>query len=172
MKLTWFGGTTLRIHIGGKVLVVDPVARDGVDPDELVSGADVTFTLEEAGEAVDPVLWQPRRQAAMLDAEDVPEVIVHGLAEGGALIAAAGEPPLLLLETPLKKAGRWAHDAVVVVLGDGARALAAASLEAFGPKFIALAADETVVDATFAELSERLAGTGLVALEPGLALEL
>ncbi|WP_417308509.1 hypothetical protein [Devosia sp.] len=172
MKLTWFGGTTLRIHTGGKILVVDPAAPAGVDPDELVSGADVTFALGEAGEAVDPVLWQPRRQAAMLDAEDLPEVVVHGLAEGGALIAAAGEPPLLLLHHPLPKAGRWTRDAVVVVLGDDAPALAAAALESLAPKLIAIAAPEAVADACFAALGTQLGGTGMVALEAGLAVEL
>jgi L-ascorbate metabolism protein UlaG (beta-lactamase superfamily) len=44
MKLTWFGGTTLRIHIGGQILVSDPAyAPAAVEEAELVSGANRTF---------------------------------------------------------------------------------------------------------------------------------
>ncbi len=59
MKLTWFAGSTIRIHIGGRILVADPAGISGVDAGELVSGADATFFIDEAGEAVDPALWQP-----------------------------------------------------------------------------------------------------------------
>ena len=59
MKLTWFAGSTIRIHIGGRILVADPAGISGVDAEELVSGADLTFFIDEAGESVDPALWQP-----------------------------------------------------------------------------------------------------------------
>lgn len=171
MKLTWFAGTTMRIHIGGRILVSDPAgAGPGVDADELVSGADMVFSLAEAGPAVDSVLWEPRRVAAMIDEAAVPEVLVHGIA-GGALIAAAGEPPLLLLDGEVGPAGRWGRDAVVVVFGPDAARLAGVALEKVEPKLIAIAADEAVVDAALAELGGRLRGTGLMSLEPGLAVE-
>lgn len=170
MKLTWFGGTTIRIYIGGRILVADPAGINGVDPGELVSGADATFALDGTLPEIDPVLWQPGRPGTMLDEDVLGEATAHGLA-GGALIAAVGEPPLLLLTHKVPKAGRWARDAVVVVMGDEANRLAAEALEAFGPKLIAVAAPEGVVERTFAALGERLAGTALVALEAGLALE-
>ncbi len=171
MKLTWFGGTTIRIYVGGRILVSDPAGISGeVAAEELVSGADAVFSLKEAGPAVDPVLWQPRRAAAMIDEEQLPEVLVHGI-EGGALIAAAGEPPLLLLDGPVAAAGRWSREAVVVILGSDAAALAAHALDRLQPRLIVLAADEASVEAGFALLASRLQGTGLLALEAGLALE-
>ncbi len=170
MKITWFSGTTLRIQIGGRILVVDPVAIAGVSADELLSGADVVFHLDDAGEAIDPALWQPRRVSSMLEAEEVPEIVVHGVS-GGALIAAMGEPPLLLLRAPLAAAGRWARDAVVVALGSDVEQVAAASADVLGPRIIAIAADEALLDGLFDRLGPRLRGGGLVALEPGLAVE-
>lgn len=170
MKLTWFGGTTIRIHIGGRILVAEGAGIDGVDPEELVSGADVMFAIDGGLPEIDPVLWHPGRAGSMLDEEQLPEVLVHGLA-GGALVAAPGEPPLLLLTGEPGRTGRWGREAVVVVFGDETARRAADVLESLQPRLIALAADEVLVDATFAALRDRLAGTVLVALEPGLALE-
>jgi hypothetical protein len=170
MKLTWFAGSTIRIHIGGRILVADPAGISGVDAGELVSGADATFFIDEVGEGVDPVLWQPRRAAAMIDAEAVPDVLVHGIA-GGALVAAAGEPPLVLLKSSMGKAGRWARDAVVVVFGDEADALAGQVLDDVGPHLIAIAAPDAVIERAVAALRDKLGETLLVALEPGMALE-
>lgn len=170
MKLTWFAGSTIRIHIGGRILVADPAGISGVDPGELTSGADATFFIDEAGDAVDPALWQPRRVAAMIDTDAVPEVLVHGI-EGGALVAAAGEPPLLLLKSAMGRAGRWARDAVVVVFGDEADALAGQVLDEVGPHLIAIAAPDAVIERAVAALREKVGETLLVALEPGMALE-
>lgn len=169
MKLTWFGGTTIRVHIGGKILVADPAGISGVVPEELVSGADATFALDGSLPEIDPVLWQPGR-AAMLDEDVLGEVTTHGL-EGGALIAAVGEAPLLLLTQAVPKAGRWARDAVVVVFGEEGDRLAADVLDAFGPRLIAVAGSDAVVERAFGALRDRLAGTALVALEAGMALE-
>lgn len=170
MKLTWFGGTTIRIHIGGRILVADAAGISGVDPGELISGADATFALDGSLPEIDPVLWQPGRAGTMLDEDVLGEVTAHGLA-GGALIAAVGEAPLLLLTEAIPKAGRWGRDAVVVVLGDGGDRLAAEALQAFGPRLIAVAGPDGVVERAFAALRNRLDGTALVALEAGLALE-
>jgi hypothetical protein len=170
MKLTWFAGSTIRIHIGGRILVADPAGISGVDGGELTSGADVVFFIDEAGETVDPALWQPRRVAAMIDADDGPEVLVHGL-EGGALVAAVGEPPLLLLKSVMGRAGRWARDAVVVVFGEAADALAARALEEVGPHLIAIAAPDAVIERAVGALRDKVGDTLLVALEPGMALE-
>lgn len=170
MKLTWFGGTTIRIHIGGRILVADPSGIGGVVPEELVSGADATFALDGSLPEIDPVLWQPGRPGTMLDEDVLGEVTTHGL-EAGALIAAVGEAPLLLLSQSVPKAGRWARDAVVVVFGNDGERLATQALDAFGPRLIAVAGPDAVVEQTFAALRERLDGTALVALEAGMALE-
>ena len=166
MKLTWFGGTTIRIHIGGSILVCDPAGIGGVDPDELVSGADRVFAMDEL-ERIDPAAWQPGRGGSMLD--DV-TVSLFGI-EGGAMVSASGEPPLLLLKSAPPRLGRWGRDAIVVVFGEEADGLAAEVLDAVGPRLIAIAASETVVDRAFAALRERLNGTGLASLDAGLALE-
>lgn len=170
MKLTWFAGSTIRIHIGGRILVADPAAIGGVDGEELTSGADATFFIGEAGEAVDPALWQPRRASAMIEDAELPEVLVHGIG-GGALVAAAGEPPLLLLKAPMGRAGRWIRDAVVVTFGDEADAVALRMLEDNGPRLIAIGAADAVIERAVGALRDRLGETLLVALEPGMALE-
>jgi hypothetical protein len=170
MKLTWFGGTTIRIHIGGKILVADPSGIGGVNPDELVSGADATLALDGSLPQIDPVLWQPQRPGSMLDEDALGQVTTYGI-EDGALIVAIGEAPLLLLSETVPKAGRWARDAVVVVFGAEGDRLAAEALEAFGPRLIAVAGTDTMVERTFAALRDRLGGTALVALEAGMALE-
>lgn len=168
MKLTWFGGTTVRIHIGGSILVCDAAGISGVDPDELVSGADRVFRLGAGLEQVDPAIWQPERAASML--AEFTEVKVLGV-EGGAIVSAAGESPLLLLNGGPPRVGRWARDAVVAVFGARADELAAAVLELAGPQLIAVAAEEAVVERAFAALKDRLQGTGLTALDVGMALE-
>lgn len=168
MKLTWFGGTTIRIHIGGSILVCDPAGIGGVDPDELVSGADRVFELDGLAR-VDPAAWQPGRAGSMLD--EMADVAVLGI-EGGAVVSVAGEPPLVLARSPLPKLGRWGRDAVIVVFGAAADELAGAVLDAVGPKLIAIAAEEAVVERAFSALRDRLDGTGLASLEAGLALEI
>lgn len=168
MKLTWFGGTTVRIHIGGSILVCDAAGISGVDPDELVSGADRVFSLEAGLEQVDPATWQPERAGSML--EEATPVQVLGI-KGGAIVAAAGEAPLMLLNDAPPRMGRWARDAIVAVFGDRADELATVLLDTVGPQLIAVAAGEAVVDRTFSALKDRLQGTGLTSLEVGMALE-
>ena len=176
MKLTWFGGTTLRIHIGGQILVMDAGAMPaGIDAVELVSGADAQF--ESRGDdvpAVDAAIWKPRRPARLLDEGSDPETVaVFRAGQGATLVDAVGEPPLLLVTDALPVLGRWAGDAVVVLLGDGAAltGLGLGLLEASAPKLLVLGGSEADVDVAVAALRDRLDGTGLVALEPSMALE-
>lgn len=176
MKLTWFGGTTLRIHIGGQILVMDAgSAPVGIDAAELVSGADVQF--ESRGDdlaAVDAASWKVRRPGRLLDEGTAPEAVaVFRVGQGAALVDAVGEPPLLLVTDGLPVLGRWAGDAVVVLLGDGGAltALGRALLEASPPKLLVLGGAEGDIDLAVAALRDRLDGTGLMALEPAMALE-
>ena len=168
MKLTWFGGRTLRIHIGGKILVCDADgAPAGIDRQELLSGADRAFAMSDGGPAIDAARWQPRRPTALLDEAKRPEVLLHNIGSSSVLVDAVGEPPLLLLAANVS-AGRWGRDAVVVAFSSD---VAEASLGALSPRLIALAMPELDADATIARLRDRLGGTALVALEPGMALE-
>lgn len=170
MKLTWFGGTTLRTHIGGKVLVCDPDgAPQGIDPAELVSGVDRVFGLDDDLPEADSAGWQPRRPGALIDAAaERPEVLLHRLGQGAILVDSVGEPPLLLLSHPIETAGRWSRDAVAVSFS---REAAEQALAVLAPRMIALALPESAVDAAFAALRDRLGGTALIAMEPGLAVE-
>lgn len=177
MKLTWFGGTTVRVHIGGAILVVGPEgAPADVDPNELVSGADrVIGGFGEGLVAVDPAQWKLRRAARLVEEDEAqPEVEAWVAGEGALLVDAVGEPPLVLVEGELPALGRWAGDAVVVLFGDGAalERRGAALLEASPPRLIALAGDEAGSDRVISALRDRLDGTGLVALEAGMALEI
>lgn len=168
MKLTWFGGTTLRIYIGGSILVSDPAGISGVATEELLGGADVTFEVTAPGPVVDLKSWQPRRAGSVL--EDAPQELPRTLLgeHGAVLVDAVGEPPLLLVGGNVPPAGRWGRDAVVVAFGQRA---AETALKALGPRLIAVAGDDAEVDRTFVALRDRLDGTALVALEKALALE-
>jgi hypothetical protein len=175
MKLTWFGGTTLRVYVGGEIVVVDAAgAPAGVERGELVAGADHELLSgdHDSLPRLDPATWRPRGRTTLLDA--APPLEIFRIASGSLLIAAAGEPPLVLLgagEPP--RFGRWA-DGAVIVLTSAREALVAEAtvlLDVARPRLIALAVDSQRLDAAVAALAEHLDGVGLVSLEPGLALE-
>lgn len=176
MKLTWFGGTTIRMHIGGAILVVDPEgAPGGIDAAELVSGADLVIGGFGAELAVaDGANWKPRKPARLLDeGESLPEVECWAMGSGAVVVDAEGEAPLVLVAGDVPVLGRWLESAVVVLFGDGVRLGAAgrALLERRVPRLVALAGDEAAVDIAIPALRDLLDGAGLVALEAGLALE-
>jgi len=173
MKLTWFGGTTLRIHIGGAMVVVDPAsAPAGIA--ELVSGVD--RVVERFGADLPVVVlqtWKPRRAQRVVDeADEVVPVEIWSAGDGVILVDAEGEMPLVLARSA-PELGRWAGEAVVVLFGDSTEltALGQGMLNKSGPRLLALAGDEAAMDISIPALRELLDGTGLVALEPGLALE-
>jgi hypothetical protein len=171
LKLTWFGGTTLRIHIGGSILVADRAAIGGVELAELVSGADRVFSLRDDLPVVDARRWAPRRPPTLLAETNTPAVLVHRLEPAAVLIDAVGEPPLVLATAPLSAAGRWSTGAIIVILGPQPAVAASAALERLAPRLIAVAGNDAAVDAVLADIGDRLAGTGFMALEPALALE-
>jgi hypothetical protein len=178
MKLTWFAGTTIRLHIGGQILVADADrALPGIDRQELVSGADRRFSLatdDYTLAEVDPSHWRPQRATRPLDAAPAGDVNVLRIASDAVLIDAPGEPPLALLAGPdAPRFGRWSNDAVLVLFGAGEAlvALGTVLLDIAPPRLLALAADEPTIERAVAELGEHLDGTVLVSLEPGLALE-
>jgi hypothetical protein len=171
MKLTWFGGTTLRLHIGGKIIVADPATIGGVGLAELTSGADRVFRLHDDLPTVDARRWQPRRVPTLLNETEEPDVLVHRLAPTAVLVDAVGEPPLLVATGAVPAAGRWGNNAIVVVLGPDHASTATAALEALTPRLIAVASDAAAVDSVLASMGGRLDGAGFMTLEPGLALE-
>jgi len=177
MKLTWFGGTTIRIHIGGSILVVDPAgAPEGIDATELVSGADTVIERFGAGlPSVDTSQWRPRKPARLLDESETPPAVEAWSAGAGAmLVDAVGEPPLLLVAGAAPPLARWAEGAVVALFGDGEALVrhAGTVLDDTPPRLLALAGNEAAIDVAVPALRDRLDGTGLVSLEAGLALEI
>ncbi|MDO8359043.1 MAG: hypothetical protein Q7T08_03280 [Devosia sp.] len=176
MKLTWFGGTTLRVYVGGQIVVIDAAGSpDSIDRAELLAGADRVVALagDKAVPSIDPAIWRPRRPRRGIDEVATPIEILR-IGASALLIAAPGEPPVVVLgsgEPP--RYGRWADGAVVVLTSGPGSFVAEATvlLDVARPRLIALAADEQTIDAVIAELSEHLDGAGLVSLEPGLALE-
>ena len=177
MKLTWFGGTTLRIYSGGKIVVLDPAgAPAGIDAAELVAGADMVVGDFGAGlPAIDTANWKVPKPARPLDEDgDVPVVRCWSAGRDAVLVEALGEPVLLLVRGAVPDLGRWADGAVVTLFGDGAGLGAAgmAVLAQRAPRLLALAGDEAAVDMAIPILREGLEGSSLVALEAGLALEI
>ncbi|HEV7278204.1 MAG TPA: hypothetical protein VGN80_18150 [Devosiaceae bacterium] len=177
MKLTWFGGSTFRIHIGGQIIVTDADrAAAPVDVTELRSGADREIALGDLGRlpAIDGTGWRPPRAVSPLEVDDAPRDMTIGQLEGHVLLVhAAGDPPLLLAGGAITGAGRWSRDAVVVGYGAAVRTpeVAVGLLEVLGPKLLLLAAPAPELDVLFPVLREHLSGTALVALEAGMALE-
>jgi len=175
MKLTWFGGTTLRVYLGGEIVVVDgDMAPAGVDRAELLAGADRAVRLvgDATAPRIDPATWRPKPAGRAIDTP--PPLDVACLGPSALLIAAAGEPPLVILgsEEP-PRFGRWADGAIIVLTSgrEGFVAEATVLLDVARPRLVALAVDEQTLDRAIDELSEHLDGTGLVSLEPGLAVE-
>jgi hypothetical protein len=177
MKLTWFGGRALRAHIGGEIVVIDPDdAPKGIDRAELLGGADRVIRAmdDSACPAIESAAWRPRPASRAVDETAPLPVEVFRMGEAALLVDAVGEPPLVVVgggEAP--RFGRWAGDAVIVLVGASEPLidLATVILDVASPRLIALAADEQTIDRALAELAEHLDGTGLVSLEPGLALE-
>ncbi|RUT32931.1 hypothetical protein EMQ25_07305 [Arsenicitalea aurantiaca] len=178
MKITWFGGTTVRVHLGGMILVVDAAgAPTGIDQAELLSGADRSVSLSSPDPSlsvIDPTGWRPRRVRRAIDENEREEPVeLFLIGDGSLLIEAVGEPPLVLLCGPPPRFGRWADDSVLVMFGAGEEMAASATLllDIARPRLIVLAAPESEVDPAISAIAEHLGGAGLVALETGLALE-
>lgn len=173
MKITWFGGTVLRIHAAGRILVCDDGHRlEGAARVEVESGADQVFGIDGAGlEPVDLGTFRPRRPATALEERSDGTVMVRAGGARTVLVDAPGEPALLLAAGAPPPLGRWAGDAVVVLFGEGEELSRAGVglLAAFPPRLLALAGAD--VEAAFADLGPRLSGTGLFVLEPGQAVE-
>lgn len=176
MKLTWFGNSTFRIHIGGQIAILDADnAPDGVESRELTSGADLLIPDFGSGlSPIEPSIWTPRKPVRLLDALDEPEghVEAHGAGEGCIVFDAPDEAPLmLLLNRDAPPCGRWIEQAVVVLLGTHLQERTERLQDAARPKLVAVAGEGREIDATFEFLGAQRSGISLIALEPGLAVE-
>ena len=176
MKLTWFGNSTFRIHIGGQIVIIDAEgAPDSVQSHELTSGADLL--IPDFGHALaemEPSSWAPRKPFRLLDTLEWPEgrVEARKAGEGCIVLDAPDEAPLVFLhDVDAPVFGRWAEQAVVVLVGTHLRERTERLHNGACPRLAALAGGSAEVDATFEHLGNQLSGMGLIALEPGLAVE-
>lgn len=173
MKLTWFGNSTFRIHCGGQIVVVDADSAPlGVAASELVSGADHVVALDGTGDVADPATWKPRARMRLVDGGDeVRPARIWRAGDKCLLIEPDEDMPLLLVAGKVPELGRWVEKAVVVLLGQDLAARGEQLVERAIPGLIALAGADGELDAAFARLPPKLDGAGLIALEPGLAVE-
>lgn len=171
MKLTWFGDDTFRVHAAGAMVVVAGTGDlPGVDWAELVSGADLVVDFARASPPVAD--WKPRQPLRMLEADEVmrrPDVV--SLGRDTLVIDADGEAPLVLTREVPDFTGRWVGQAVIVLIGTDLGGRGKALLDQYAPRLIALAGLDSDVDEAFENLPSLLDGTGLIALERGLAVE-
>lgn len=173
MKLTWFGNRTFRIHLGGQIVVVDAdAAPENIDRRELVGGADRAGALEGAWPLADAQTWRPRARERLLDAgEKMRPVDFWSVGANSILLDADDDMPLVILAGPVPELGRWAERAVVVLAGAQMAERATTLISRTAPRLIAVAAAEYEVDRVFEALAGQLDGTGVLALEAGLAVE-
>jgi len=171
MKLTWFGDDTFRIHAAGAIVVVTGAGElPGVDRAELVSGADLIVDFAASGGPVGN--WKPRQALKMLEADEImrrPDIVFLG--NDALVLDSDGEAPLVLARASPSLSGRWVGQAVVVLTGTDLATRGKALLDQHAPRLIALAGLDPEVDAAFDNLRDVLDGTGLIALERGLAVE-
>jgi hypothetical protein len=80
---------------------------------------------------------------------------------------------LLLFPKSSLQLGRWADQAVILLVGNGEELaqMGRAILSHRAPRLLALAGDDKALDHAIPALRDKLDGTGLVALEQGMALE-
>lgn len=176
MRLTWFGGSTFRLYLGGRIIVTSPDrAPAGVEHAELVAAADHLIDLEDGiseFEVIDPERWHPRRPKRLVDQSGETIVELFAVGDEGLIVDEAEEGPVIIAPAGLKAWGRFADDAVVVVYGvpeavtRGVNALAMVAR----PKLIALAA-EGLTDDQFARTASAAGASPVQVLERGLALE-
>jgi hypothetical protein len=173
MKITWFGSTVFRVHIGGQIVVLNADrAGQAVEKVELTSGADLLLSLRSALPKAEGRNWRPRARERLLDAAEAPRPLVPwSLGDGTALLDADDDQPLLVVAGALPELGRWAERAVVVLAGQDIAARALILIEAISPRLLALAGSDAEVGEAFAVLAPKLDGTGLIALEQRMAVE-
>jgi len=147
MKITWFGGSTLRIYVGGRIFVTDHErAPEGVDPHEVSAAADYTINLSDGIIEFPYLDMESRKEQRPRRLIDMPQELVASLytIEGEALfIDEPQEGPVIVAPGGQTAWGHFADNAVVVLYGkpeavlEGAQSL----LVAARPKLIAIAAD-------------------------------
>lgn len=169
LKVTWFSEDVFRFQIGGKIVVLSPGHAMGVEAREVSSGADLVISGIEELDFVDATTWRPCRSASALDdpVESIPSAY---RIQGGLLIAAADEPPLLLLRQASVRLGRWAKEAVVIPLGPDPMAIVMDMLRNTVPVLL-LVREVDLERLDLDAVTAGLDGTAFQLLEAGMGIE-
>lgn len=176
MKITWFGGSTFRLYIGGKIFVTDAErAPEGVSPHEVGAAADQRIDLSD-GIVEFPYLevetWRRKKPLRLID-EPVEQIAALYTIEGEALfIDEPQEGPLIVAPGGQTAWGRFADDSVVVLHGRAEDIVAGVKslLIAARPKLVAIASDG-LSEGQFSELAAVCGDCALQVLEKGFAIE-
>jgi len=175
MKITWFGGATFRLYIGGKIIVTDADrAPAGVSSHEIAAAADHRIDLSDGRidyPYLEPETWR-RPRHSLLEEPDEEILTLYTLSGEGIFIDEPSEGPLIVTPAGETAWGRFADNAVVVLFGtgDALTAGATALFTAARPRvlLLALAAGEPPEPRALAAIAGHCA---VQLLEPGLAVE-
>lgn len=177
MKITWFGRSTFRIYVGGKIVVMNPDdAPAHLVQEELRAGADQTLDLSDLAPlaAFDPQSWQKSRPARLVDETDSePEVLnVWRFGLRDVLIDAPIEETVTFVSNAIESTTPIAIDGVWVIWGDAKDIELSVEkiLTNQRPSVIALATTD-VTDTQMQRLAQLANGRTILILEPELALE-
>lgn len=176
MRLTWFGGSTFRLYLGGDIFVLDADrAPEDVDAHEVASAANYSFALGPKLSILpdlNPQTWKPMTPKRLIDEDEKRVANVFALGETGILIDESDEGPVILTAAGQLEWGRFADDALVVlfgapeVVGEDALKL----LQTARPLMLAIASSG-FTDAQFAALGKQAGRCAIQMLEPGFAIE-
>jgi hypothetical protein len=192
MHLTWFGGSTFRALVGGRVVVTDgDLATSGFTASEIKAGADIVLALEGADPVlreIDPAIWRPLPPRRPLEgAPDEARIFAltgggksgggksgGGKSGGGLIVDGLGEPALVFLPAGADTLVAGAKMANVVVFGTGAETAGAVPgrineiIAVMMPRLLSIAIDGFDLNDPGADFYT--SGTTLMVLEPGFAL--
>lgn len=176
MKITWFGGTTFRIYVGGRIFVTDAGKAPGTaNMHEVAAAADYRIDLggeKPAFPLLDAENWRRRKPLRLVDAPAEEVFDLYTLSGEAIFIDEPEEGPVVLAPARDTAWGRFADDAVLILHGD-AEALAEGvrSVTAIArPRLIAIAAPE-MDDAQVQAIAGLCGGCAIQVLERGLPLE-
>lgn len=176
MKITWFGGTTFRLYVGGRIFVTDAdKAPSGVDPHEVAAAADYKVDLTDRiadFPFLDAENWERRRPLRVIDAPEEDIFELYTISGEGIFIDEPEEGPVIIAPAGETAWGHFADDAVVILFGEsaavseGIKSLTVAAR----PKLIAIATSQ-LSDVEIGALSKACRKCPMQVLEAGLSLE-
>lgn len=176
MKITWFGGSTLRLYIGGKIIVTDAdKAPDTLDAHEVSAAADQMMALGaglRALKSLDVDHWKSKKPVRLIDQPEGQELDFYAIANEALFIDEREEGPVIVAPADFAGWGRFADQAIVVLYGDANAIVSSAQslLTTARPRLLALGC-EAISDQAFAILAADCRDCALQVLEKGFAVE-